>query len=346
MTGYLERVRGSLLGGAVGDALGWHVEFKQLDAIRHEYGGSGITELPKRGEVTDDTQMTLFTAEGLIRSRLHDAEAPPALHAAYRRWLRTQYYEMPAAPDGWLAGQQFLYARRAPGNACLSGLESNRRFVPPAPLGDLGPVNSHSKGCGTVMRSAPFGLARLGSRRAFELAARCAQLTHGHRTGYLAAGAFAALVERVVEGVPLLQAVEETMLQTSAYTGGEETIAALERAVRIAAEGDPSAEKVERVGLGWIAEECLAIAVYAALAGADAREAVVLAVNHSGDSDSTGAVCGNLVGALYGEAALPASWTATVEGREVILQVAEDLAAAFTGDPTGLAARYPAQARP
>ncbi|AUG77793.1 Hydrolase [Kitasatospora sp. MMS16-BH015] len=344
MVEFIARVRGSLLGGAVGDALGWPVEFQVLERIRDEYGPEGITELPKHGQVTDDTQMTLFTAEGLIRGRLHETRPPvAALHAAYQRWLRTQYDEAPTAPDGWLAEQPFLYARRAPGNACLSGLEYHREFTPPAALGEPGPVNAHSKGCGTVMRSAPFGLIGLGPEASFELAAQAAQLTHGHPTGYLAAGAFAALTSRVAAGAQLPEAVAATIEQTAAHPSAEETVAALRRAVAIAAEGTPSSESVERVGLGWVAEECLAIAVYAALAGADARQAVILAANHSGDSDSTGAVCGNLVGAAYGEAGLPAEWTSVVEGREVILQVAEDLVATFTtGTRDGLAARYPA----
>ncbi|MEV4611727.1 ADP-ribosylglycohydrolase family protein [Kitasatospora sp. NPDC049258] len=335
---HAERVRGSLLGGAVGDALGWPVEFQRLDVIRERFGAEGVTG-PNGTEVTDDTQMTLFTAEGLLRGG-----TPAALKQAYQRWLLTQRLAGPErAPDGWLLSLPFLYASRAPGNACLSGLTEWPRYEPAAPFGQEGPINPHSKGCGTVMRSAPFGLLRLGPRRAFELAAECAQLTHGHPTGYLAAGAFAALVDRLAAGTPLRAALALTIEQTAGHPRGEETVTALERAVRIADEGPASAEAVERVGLGWIAEECLAIAVYAALAGADARQAVLLSVNHSGDSDSTGAVCGNLVGAMYGAAALPAEWTGVVEGRETVLQVADDLVAVAAGaDPAGLGGRYPA----
>jgi ADP-ribosylglycohydrolase len=86
---------------------------------------------------------------------------------------------------------------------------------------------------------------------------------------------------------------------------------------------------VERVGLGWIAEECLAIAVHTLLAAAAVgpRRALTLSVTHSGDSDSTGAVCGNLVGAAYGAAALPADWLEQIEGRETLLRVADELVA-------------------
>ncbi|MGW4893272.1 ADP-ribosylglycohydrolase family protein [Kitasatospora sp. NPDC004240] len=362
-SGFADRVRGALLGGAIGDALGWPVEFLQLHQIREQYGPDGVTGLPTGGriaEVTDDTQMTLFTAEGLIRGFVRGwsgggGSVPEAVHGAYQRWLLTQQQgspdsTQPGVPyDGWLLRQPFLYARRAPGNACLSGTAYHREFEAPSAPGRPGPINAHSKGCGTVMRSAPFGLARLGAEQAFGLALQCAQLTHGHPTGYLAAGAFAALVERVAGGTPLWTAVGETIEQTAEQPRSEETVRALRRAVRVAEEdGGPSAEAVERVGLGWIAEECLAIAVYCALAAAPgpdpAREALLLAVNHSGDSDSTGAVCGNLVGAAYGAAALPRDWTEAVEGREVLLRVADDLLVLFgSREPAhpALEDRYP-----
>ncbi|MEV4556582.1 ADP-ribosylglycohydrolase family protein [Kitasatospora sp. NPDC049285] len=342
---YAERVRGSLLGGALGDALGWPVEFLQLDQIRARFGPAGLTGLAaggRGGEVTDDTQMTLFTAEGLIRGG-----RPSDLHQAYRRWLLTQRLPGPERqPDGWLLAQPFLYASRAPGGACLSGIGGSPEFRGLVPFGQDGRVNPQSKGCGTVMRSAPFGLIGLGAEQAFELAAQCAQLTHGHPTGYLAAGAFAALVERLAAGAELPAAVEETIAQVEQHPGGAETAQALRRAVRLAAEEPPAAETVERVGLGWIAEECLAIAVYAALAGADARAALVLSVNHSGDSDSTGAVCGNLVGALHGTAGLPADWCTEVEGRATVLRVADDLLAVFAERrPAEVADRYPGAPR-
>jgi ADP-ribosylglycohydrolase len=346
-----DRVRGSLLGGAVGDALGWPIEFLQLRQIRERYGPEGVTGfLPQYDEgapqqITDDTQMTLFTAEGLLRSVL-GADPVPALRRAYLRWLQTQRQAGPGPRiDGWLAGLPFLYAARAPGNACMSGLgQQARGYLAPGPFGAAGPVNPGSKGCGTVMRSAPFGLAGVGPDLAFTTAARGAQLTHGHPTGYLAAGAFAALVDRMVSGVELPIALQQTITQLAAFPAGAEIVAALTRAVELS-EGVATAEKVEQVGAGWIAEECLAIAVYCALYAArtgDTRGALLLSVNHSGDSDSTGAVAGNLIGAAHGVSGLPMDWASEVEGRDVLVQVADDLVMNyFVGDRSALDARYP-----
>src|SRR5262245_49665760 len=134
----LEHFTGCLLGGAVGDALGAPVEFHGIDAICSKYGPAGIadydTAYARRGAITDDTQMTLFTAEGLLRAiarQHHKGICHPSsvIHHAYVRWLHTQG-ERSRAPfpqekmDGWLIGVEGLHARRAPGNTCLSAIRS------------------------------------------------------------------------------------------------------------------------------------------------------------------------------------------------------------------------------
>ncbi|MGW0808031.1 ADP-ribosylglycohydrolase family protein [Nonomuraea sp. NPDC002799] len=369
-----DRVLGCLLGGAIGDALGAPIEFQSLREIRREHGAAGITGYVatwqgKTGLITDDTQMTLFTAEGLIHARAdhgsgrlgedaggareaRSGEAGPATYrsvrAAYLRWFDTQNYHTPPAEDlphrtGWLRQEGWLYARRAPGNTCLSGL--HRPFPGPSALGEPGPVNAHSKGCGTVMRSAPFGLAAAPGtppgngaaldagtwsgpadpRAAFELAAVCAQITHGHPTGYLAAGAFAAITAYLMAGQSLEPAVHHTLGLLAGCPAHDETTAALRAAVALAAEGDPSPERVETLGGAWVAEEALAIGVYCALAEPLVDRALLLSVNHSGDSDSTGSVCGNLLGTLHGAAALPTAWLRPLEGRATIERVAAEL---------------------
>ncbi|MCM2390822.1 ADP-ribosylglycohydrolase family protein [Streptomyces albipurpureus] len=349
------RIRGCLLGGAIGDALGNPIEFQSLATIEGLHGEKGVTGFVPdfegmTGRITDDTQMTLFTVEGLIRARataaasgIGGAEVACTRHA-YQRWLETQNYPAPptrAAANtvrtGWLRTQPFLYARRAPGHACLTGVAQQYTPDPERPLGRPGEVNPQSKGCGTVMRSAPFGLVGAEPQQAFELAAHCAQITHGHPTGYYSAGAFAAIIAHVLEGETTRHAVQQTMALLSAYPGHEETHAALGAAVTLAAAGGPpNARKVETLGGGWVAEEALAIAVYCALAHPDdVAEALLLAVNHSGDSDSTGAVCGNLVGARDGEVGLPASWVVATEGRGVITVLADDLSLQFERTGTG-----------
>lgn len=356
------RVRGCLLGGAIGDALGNPVEFLSLTGIRRAHGEQGVRDLTADedgvvGRVTDDTQMTLFTAEGLIRAHsramakgIGGAETAIMKHA-YLRWLDTQNHPAPPARGGddlvrtgWLRQQPWLYARRAPGNACLTGLASGHTPDPRGPIGKPGPVNRDSKGCGTVMRSAPFGLTGQHPAQSFELAARCAQITHGHPTGAYAAGALAAIVAHLLEGDSLPGSVLRAMDLLARHPGHEETTAALRGAVELAAQGAPSAEKVESLGAGWVAEEALAIAVYCALVLPEpgrTAESLLLSVNHSGDSDSTGSVCGNLLGARHGDTCLPPSWLVRTEGRAVITEVADDLSLEFAHAPAWPEGRYP-----
>ncbi|MFI6516735.1 ADP-ribosylglycohydrolase family protein [Spirillospora sp. NPDC050679] len=340
---YRARVRGCLLGGALGDALGYPVEFSSLGQIRAQYGEHGVVGFPSApARVTDDTQMTLFTVEGLIRARVRGegrgvCDPVGIVRLAYMRWLDTQSYSEPPPSDGhirsgWLRNVSWLYAQRAPGNACLSGLASD--VLPgfgEAVKGEAGPVNPGSKGCGTVMRSAPFGLG-LDARSAFELAADCARITHGHPTGYFAAGAFASIVAHLMARESLEGAVLRTLELLRSHRAHQETSAALRKALDLAAQGDPSPEKLETLGEGWVAEEALAMGLYCALVEpADARKALLLSINHSGDSDSTGSICGNLIGARDGDIGLPADWVADVEGRGVIVALADDFAAQVTG---------------
>jgi ADP-ribosylglycohydrolase len=339
---YRARVRGCLLGGALGDALGYPIEFLSLDRIRTVHGERGVTGFVPGahgavGLISDDTQMTLFTVEALIeahaRERMRGIGGAWAhmLRQAYERWLQTQSKPGPeqGAPTGGLIDEPWLYDRRAPGNACLSGVA---QAYTPDPLlkldGTPGQVNPDSKGCGTVMRSAPFGLLNTPDG-AFDMAARGAQITHGHPTGYYAAGALAAIVAYVVAGDSLEGAVLRTLRLLARHPGHEETTAALEGALDLAAQGSPTAEKVQYLGAGWVAEQALAIGVYCALVEPDVTAALLLSVNHSGDSDSTGSICGNLLGAVHGDVRLPHEWVERVEGRARIAAIADDLAAEF-----------------
>ena len=221
--------------------------------------------------------------------------APVETRLAYLRWLRTQR-ETPgpvgteaAELDGWLIQQRELHQRRAPGYSCLTALRE------PPPL-DGTPVNE-SKGCGGVMRVAPVGLFLWlpGGPRAPHHAFRLA-------------GALAA-----TRGI-LAQHPEH-----------EETLHAMLQAESLAASRLAPAAAITKLGQGWLAEEALAIAIYCTLVARSFRDGVILAVNHDGDSDSTGSIAGNLLGAMHGVDAIPAEWLEPLELRHVITQVADDL---------------------
>ena len=333
------RIRGCLLGGAIGDALGAPVEFISGEAIETRFGPDGVrTFLPMmvdgveaRGLITDDTQMTLFTIEGIIRA-LNRMNARcigftnGVIQHAYCRWADTQLYPTPIAKDGWLGQQQWLYSRRAPGQTCLSALGRGTKGV--EQFGD--PAVNDSKGCGGVMRSAPFGWLsnRTNHETVYEQACQAAGYTHGHPTGQVASGAFAYLIARIMDGEELLQATNATIAFLETQENAQETLDALEMAVLLATDGNVSRETLETLGGGWIAEEALAIGVYAALSFPGKKEAIKalsFAVSHSGDSDSTGSICGNILGALHGETWLPSKFVIELEGRGTMLELADDI---------------------
>lgn len=333
---------GCLLGGAVGDALGAPVEFMSSAEIARRFGPGGIQDyvpaFGKLGAITDDTQMTLFTAEGVLRSWVRaSAHAASTINTgialAYQRWLHTQGLTNPLHShclNGWLITQRELLARRAPGNTCLSGLQS---MEGPEDL-----AKNNSKGCGGVMRVAPIGMyyATLAAhsdlnkadlmKEAFATGCHSAAITHGHPTGQLASGAFAAIVMQMLTHTSLDLAIETVLPLLAAHSDHEETTHAIEHACRLAKDSPNDAGALTQLGGGWIAEEALAIALYCGLSATDFRSGVVLAVNHGGDSDSTGSMAGQLLGALYGASAIPTSWTTPLELGAVIKTMAYDLA--------------------
>jgi ADP-ribosylglycohydrolase len=335
------RIRGCLLGGAVGDALGAPVEFLKLDEIRAKFGAAGLKDFVpaygRLGAITDDTQMTLFTAEGLLRAHVRQSlkgicHPPSVVHHAYYRWFETQQVKRVLSaeeastlrrPDGWLVTHRELWSRRAPGRTCLAALSET-----PLQFGAL--AKNDSKGCGAIMRVAPVGL--LCRSLAFDFGREVSAYTHGHPTGYLSGAYFAEVIALLVEGEALREAMEKARapLERSADSG--EVLRAIDAASDLARKvPEPAIGDVEVLGGGWVGEEALAIALYCALVATSFEQALRLSVNHSGDSDSTGSLAGNLLGVIHGAEVIPDRWLRHLELREVIEEVAGDLAAVRGG---------------
>ncbi|MHB1751675.1 MAG: ADP-ribosylglycohydrolase family protein [Acidiferrobacter sp.] len=331
------RFVGCLLGGAVGDAFGAPVEFMKRTEILERFGAQGITAYApaygRVGAITDDTQMTLFTAEGMIRTWVRRrnkgmASVEAMTASAYVRWYKTQgqrphpHYAH-REETGWLFQQEALHAQRGPGETCLSAIRHMTVLGDPAP--------NDSKGCGGVMRIAPVGLVMGQSRSSpsdtFALGAKLAALTHGHPTGSLAAGALAVLIAEIVRAKTLPDALLAARACLRKHAHHEETEQALAQAEKLAASDVAPHAAIAQLGQGWVAEEALAIAVYCALTAPSFREGVIHAVNHDGDSDSTGAITGHIPGALYGHAVIPESFLTPLELQDVIAEMASDLCA-------------------
>ena len=349
----LDQIRGCMVGGAVGDALGYAVEFWDENQIFGTYGEKGITayrldDRTGRALISDDTQMALFTANGLLygdtRGCMRGIQSRPSSYVAmaYQDWLRTQeisYEESRKVPRGsvpgcisWLADVPELYSLRAPGMTCLSALRKQRS----GHADDFSeePLNN-SKGCGGIMRIAPFAL-NYHSVKMEDLdmeGAQIAAITHGHSLGYMPAAVLTHIINRIVFAEnkrPLKEIVAEAQKTAAEIFRGDrhlkELMDIIDLAINLAENGEEDLANIHRIGEGWVAEETLGIALYCALRHEDDFSAgVIAAVNHKGDSDSTGAVTGNILGALLGFDAIEDKWKTRLELMDVIVEMADDV---------------------
>ena len=337
-----DRIAGCLMAGALGDALGYEVEFLSWNSIQHRFGGEGIQALvPHQGKArfSDDTQMTLFTNEGMVlgldaASAGTDEGAAFYVHQAYLCWLMTQGTCRALPRSVWektsaLLRVPELNVPRAPGNTCLSALESGR-------MGTVNDPINHSKGCGGVMRTAPAGFIRSWGSPLHNGAAFAA-ITHGHPGGWAPAGMLSDIVSRLIcdPPRPLEQVVLDSLdaAQAAWDLPAVRTFADMIRqAIRLSHADVPDVEAIHSLGGGWVGDEALAIAVYSCLKHpGDVRAALISAANHSGDSDSTAAIAGNILGAQLGLRALPGDWIAQLELTDVILDQAEKMTQAVMG---------------
>ena len=324
------RFRGCLLGGAIGDALGYPVEFFDEGRIKRYYGESGVrrfNNITKAAFISDDTQMTLFTAEGLLLARERGESLKNSIYLSYLDWLKTQEERYTEGGKGLLSVSG-LYDLRAPGMTCISSLKSGI-------MGSIAEPINNSKGCGGVMRTAPVALYCFargdGILGANELAAEAAAITHGHVLGHLPSYVLNHIIYKILEGEEITRAAQlaiEAAIERYTYSVSVALgIQKLERALALAADSAVTdKEAINELGEGWVAEETLAIAVYCAIAHKDSFEdAVSAAVNHKGDSDSTGAITGNILGAYLGIEEIPDFYTESVELRDVILDISDKL---------------------
>jgi ADP-ribosylglycohydrolase len=340
----ISKFRGSLVGGAVGDALGYAVEFLSRKEITHRYGEEGIRDYELTdgvAEISDDTQMTLFTANGLLlgmtRGIVCGIMGSPEGYCqhCYMDWLCTQDQTTKNHYDSCLINVLALHNRRAPGNTCLSALRNGGGGTIENPI-------NQSKGCGGIMRVAPIGLyfesggnVTYTQEEIAMIGAKTAALTHGQDLGYIPAAALVSIINAILYGddsndQDLKNIIADSIACMCKLFSDKPHIREfkeiIEKAIALAYSDKPDAECIAELGEGWTAEETLAIAVFCSLRHRnDFGKAITAAVNHDGDSDSTGSVTGNILGAYLGFDAIPESYLSRLELKDVILEIADDL---------------------
>lgn len=335
-----DKIRGCILGGAIGDALGYQIEFKR--GIRDKQ----VTRFKDGfGIISDDTQMTLFTATSLIRhatmSHLHQQHpilANRDVYDGYLDWLDTQKRSRDHDSISWIKDIPELNKSRAPGNTCLSALCSGRMGTVESPV-------NNSSGCGSVMRIAPCGIFSDSPQNAGRLAAECAVITHGHKSGLIASYVCSSMINALIcDNLSIEQALENSMnliendhtlytdrrrvFQPSSMSTFKDLV---NKAIELSKQDISDTSAIRLLGEGWVADEAFVIALYSCLKYSNSFEdAIVCAVNHDGDSDSTGAIVGNIMGAALGLDNIPQYYVDNVELKDVIFEIADDLYTART----------------
>jgi len=297
------KARGVIYGLAIGDALGWPLEFIPLSSIKARYGPQGLRDLPDPALFTDDTQMSLAIAKALIESGEADLEMLMRAVAAH-----------------FIAWKNSPENNRAPGAACMRGVEALEAGIPWYESGV-----PYSKGCGSAMRVAPIGyLYQDDPARLRSVAIATGRVTHTHRTAEAACLAAAFLVKLALDGIPPHLYLEVVLDVTSGIS--DEFDAALMRmahALTLSSEE----EAMRYIGEGWTGEEAIALALYCVLRYPDDYAAAIWrAANSNGDSDSVACITGGIMGARLGVKAIPPAWIARIEKSNELAALADRLA--------------------
>lgn len=337
------RILGCVLGAAVGDALGTPAAWPRVAAPGSSSGDPGPVALraaPARPwPITAETQLMLFTAEGLIRAHvrgvLRGIVSPPAVvHHALLRWLRTQgetsshrLFANEADLDGWLIRQSELWVRAAPDPACLDAI----RDAPEC----LSAANGNQASAGLV-RVVPVGLLLLsediGCFPALAVGLELASLTHGHSTGAVVGGYVAELVALLVEGCELPEAVEMAVRALRGLNGATEVKDAVRRAQACAGSGEPEPTLASAPAGRTGAADALRLALHGALAADDFHSGVSLAASLAGGDHAVAGFAGAVLGAALGADAVPVGLLESTAIRELTLRLGNDLGAIRAGE--------------
>lgn len=253
----IDQLAGCLLGGALGDALGYPVEFEKVSQMSQDHD---FDKIVGKLIVSDDTQMTLFTANALLL----DGNLRINTWNCYQDWLETQFKqgksELSHRPISWLMEYPEMYASREPGRTCLMTL---MRGIP----GDLNEPINQSKGCGALMRVAP--LAFIDREDPYLVAIENSALTHGHQMSHIASAVLVGLLRYISEGETLCDSVSLMRQDIKRIFMGSLEVKLfddlLQQAILASEKDFDDMEIISRLGEGWVAEETLAIALYCSL---------------------------------------------------------------------------------
>lgn len=298
-----DRIRGSLIGLAVGDALGVPLEFLSPGTFKpvEDMVGGGIFDL-KPGEWTDDTSTALCLAESLIERGGFD---PLDQLKRYCRWY----------DEGYLSVNEICFDV---GNTTREALHRFKETGDPYP----GPDHERSAGNGSIMRLAPIPLFYYRNiEQAIEYAGLSSRTTHQHPLAIDACRYMAAIIIGALTG----DSKEKILSSRYCPLPGYWSENPLEERIEEIARGSfKEKEPPEIRGSGFVVKS-LEAALWAFHNSDNFKDGCLLAVNLGDDADTTGAVYGQIAGAYYGETGIPDKWINKLAKFDLISSMANKL---------------------
>lgn len=254
---FKERIINGLYGCAVADAVGNPFEFQQ------NINSADVVKYAndsKKLVISDDTQMTMFGFESIKNTYGEVDQIKDSFTASYLDWYATQTKSSlnSSSHKSGLLSFKSMFSVQAPGNTCLYALKT---------IKNNGVVKNDSMGCGSVMRLLPLTVLfeDFNIETVVGLAQITGSITHKHRDNDKAIRRYMEVAYSIVNNIPVVNI-------------------------------HPDVTDISELGEGWIAPECVSMAIWAYTKTSTFDELLSLSIAHDGDSDSVAAVAGSLWG--------------------------------------------------
>lgn len=300
MTTLADRIRGGLYGVAVGDALGATLEFMTKEQIQARYGGGGLRDIVgggwlglRPGEWTDDTEMTLAVAEGVIAAPDNPV---PRIGEGFLRWrdsnppdigatIRAAFHAYDRLQDWYQAAKEVDE---------LSGLTA---------------------GNGALMRTLPLAFAYSNALKLYTQCMEVARMTHWDPEAGLTCFVYCLTVQGLCRWLSFAEAYKKALVALwNILPPGEKKDTVSSHLVQKI--GDVIDWPEERLRPTGYTVDTLACALWCVANTDSFEEAVIKAVNLGGDADTVGAVTGGLAGVMYGFDTIPVRWRDVFDAKQ------------------------------
>lgn len=314
-----DKIRNTLYGAIVADALGVPVEFKDRGYLKKnpvtDMIGYGTYNLPK-GSWSDDSSMTLCLAESIGHLKGIDYED-----------VMKNFYD-------WFKHSKFTPDHHVfdIGRTCHTAIMNFRQGIEPV---DCGLTDEQSNGNGSFMRISPlplylfqqFGADAMSKEEAFELIHNVSRLTHGHKISLIGCDIYCSVMIEILNGTKKEEVLQRALPKIGEYVRHNPHYApALAKYDRITHMSFAGLSEDKIKSSGYVVDT-LEAALWCFLTTENYRDCVLKAVNLGSDTDTVACVAGSIAGLYYGE--IPEAWVDAVRNKKLVDKVIEKFTTAI-----------------